>query len=112
MFAESVQSLLGALPGGSMTQRGDHWMHRWLLGALSGLSILFVGGCVNATATKGASAWNSATLGDGGVSEFYAFEGELPETPGTIPRSEPLDERQALRGAADNIRLLLLLRRD
>lgn len=40
-------------------------MHRWLLGALSGLSILFVGGCVNATATKGASAWNSATLGDG-----------------------------------------------
>jgi len=106
MFAESVQSLLGALPGGSMTQRGDHWMHRWLLGALSGLSILFVGGCVNATATKGASAWNSATLGDGGVSEFYAFEGELPETPGTIPRSEPLDERQALRGAADNVRLL------
>jgi len=95
-----------------MTQSGDHWMHRWLLGALSGLSILFVGGCVNATATKGASAWNSATLGDGGVSEFYAFEGELPETPGTIPRSEPLDERQALRGAADNIRLLLLLRRD
>lgn len=81
-------------------------MQKNILLALTGFSILFLGGCMNQTTMKDASEWDSAILGDGGVSEFYVFDGELPEAPGRILRSEPLDKRQALSGAAKNIRIL------
>jgi len=46
------------------------------------------------------------TLGDGGVSAFYHYEGEIPEGPGTLLRQEPLEAHQSVPSAAENIRLL------
>jgi len=46
------------------------------------------------------------TLGDGGVSEFYAFEDQIPATPGQLLRQEPLEAHQSVPDAAENIRLL------
>jgi len=52
-----------------------------------------------ATGTRG-------TLGDGGVSEFYRYDGEIPSTPGILLRQEPLQAHQSIPSAAENIRLL------
>lgn len=50
--------------------------------------------------------WNSATLGDSHLSDFYVFEDDLPSEPGVLLQQEPLDVRQSIPGAAENIRLL------
>jgi pimeloyl-ACP methyl ester carboxylesterase len=44
--------------------------------------------------------------GDGGVSDFYSYDGALPDGPGTLIRQEPLGVQQQVPGAAANIRLL------
>ena len=44
--------------------------------------------------------------GDGGVSDFYSYNEELPAKPGVLLRQEPLNEKQSVPGAASNIRLL------
>jgi pimeloyl-ACP methyl ester carboxylesterase len=46
------------------------------------------------------------TLGDGGISSFYQFDGEIPAGPGTLLRQEPLQAHQSVPGAAENLRLL------
>lgn len=46
------------------------------------------------------------TLGDGGVSAFYAFAGDVPSAPGTLIRQEPLEPHQSVPGAAEALRLL------
>jgi len=44
--------------------------------------------------------------GDGGVSDFYSYDKELPVKPGVLLRQEPLNAKQSIPGAANNIRLL------
>lgn len=44
--------------------------------------------------------------GDGGVSPFYTWAGEIPETPGQMLRTEPLDPTLGLAMAAEQIRIL------
>ena len=44
--------------------------------------------------------------GDGGVSDFYSYDKELPVKPGVLLRQEPLNAKQSVPGAAQNIRLL------
>ena len=44
--------------------------------------------------------------GDGHVSSFYSFEGDLPSKPGVLLRNEALSEKQSVPGADKNIRLL------
>ena len=58
------------------------------------------------TATTAAAVDARYTLGDGGVSDFYAFEEAIPATPGMLLRQEPLTAEQSVPGAARNIRLL------
>ena len=48
----------------------------------------------------------SHTLGDGGVSPFYRFEGELPAQSGVLLRHEALEEHQTVPGAGESRRLL------
>ena len=50
--------------------------------------------------------WDRSTLGDGGVSNFYRYDGAMPDQPGVLLRQEPLEARQSIDGAAHNIRLL------
>jgi pimeloyl-ACP methyl ester carboxylesterase len=67
-------------------------------------------GCVNdEAAIVSATAEKSSgrgTLGDGGVSDFYRYDDQIPTTPGTLLRHEPLAAHQSIAGAAKNIRLL------
>jgi pimeloyl-ACP methyl ester carboxylesterase len=44
--------------------------------------------------------------GDGGVSAFYAPEAKIPDQPGTLIRSEPLEAQQSLANAGRNVRIL------
>lgn len=44
--------------------------------------------------------------GDGGVPDFYKFEGQLPAKPGILLKQEPLNDVQSVPGAASNTRLL------
>lgn len=44
--------------------------------------------------------------GEGGVSGFYQFEGQLPEQPGVLLKTAPLEEHQSVPSAATNTRLL------
>ncbi len=44
--------------------------------------------------------------GDGGVSDFYQYNSDLPADPGVILRQEPLNANQSVPGAATNLRLL------
>jgi len=46
------------------------------------------------------------TLGDGGVSPFYQFEGDLPGNAGILLRQEPLQPHQTVPGAGESVRLL------
>ena len=45
-------------------------------------------------------------LGDGGVSPFYAWAGEIPSAPGTMLRTEPLNPVLGLSAAAEQFRIL------
>lgn len=47
-----------------------------------------------------------ATVGDGGVSDFYRYEKDLPQDAGVLLDQEPLDDHQSVPGAAVNLRLL------
>jgi pimeloyl-ACP methyl ester carboxylesterase len=44
--------------------------------------------------------------GDGGVSPFYTWTGDIPDTPGHILRSEPLDPSYGLAAAGQQFRIL------
>jgi pimeloyl-ACP methyl ester carboxylesterase len=44
--------------------------------------------------------------GDGGVSPFYTWRGEIPATPGQMLRTEPLDPALGLAMAAEQFRIL------
>lgn len=72
--------------------------------------VLALCGCVGSDAgspsTKVEASNARETLGDGGVSEFYSYHDEIPATPGTLLRQEPLQAHQSIPGAAENIRLL------
>lgn len=45
-------------------------------------------------------------LGDGGVSPFYTWAGEIPDVPGKMLRTEPLNPVLGLSGAAEQFRIL------
>jgi pimeloyl-ACP methyl ester carboxylesterase len=47
-----------------------------------------------------------ASQGDGGVSPFYTWVGEIPETPGRMLRTEPLDAALGLAMAGQQFRIL------
>lgn len=71
------------------------------------LVALLVCSCSGGETTGSAQAVDTrATLGDGGVSEFYSYDQEVPPTPGVLLRQEPLEAHQSVPGAAQNIRLL------
>lgn len=44
--------------------------------------------------------------GDGGVSPFYTWTGEIPDTPGRMLRTEPLDPGHGLAAAGEQFRIL------
>ncbi|MEO5821065.1 MAG: lipase family protein [Vicinamibacteraceae bacterium] len=44
--------------------------------------------------------------GDGGVSAFYVWDGEVPGAPGTLLRQEPMPDHLALANAAKGLRVL------
>jgi pimeloyl-ACP methyl ester carboxylesterase len=44
--------------------------------------------------------------GDGGVSPFYTWTGEIPDTPGRMLRTEPLDPALGLATAGEQLRIL------
>ncbi|WP_158920849.1 lipase family protein [Acidisphaera sp. S103] len=44
--------------------------------------------------------------GDGGVSPFYTWTGDIPDTPGRILRTEPLDPGYGLAAAGEQFRIL------
>ena len=76
-------------------------------------SLLLVGflviGCstnVVTTQSGSLSAEQRATVGDGGVSAFYRYDGTLPKDVGVLLAQESLDEHQSVPGAATNLRLL------
>lgn len=56
--------------------------------------------------TPHASVDDRHTLGDGGVSAFYRYDGVSPQTPGLLLRQEALSPHQALPGASRSLRLL------
>ena len=45
-------------------------------------------------------------LGDGGVSAFYVWDQEVPSTPGTLLRQEPVPDHLVLTNAAKGLRVL------
>jgi acetyl esterase/lipase len=45
-------------------------------------------------------------LGDGGVATFYTWAGDIPEAPGKMLRTEPLNPVLGLSGAAEQFRIL------
>ena len=75
-----------------------------------GLFAALVSGCT-ASENKPTEAFTKNedarhTLGDGGVSAFYRFDGEIPAQPGRLLRQEPLEAHQSIPGAAIGHRLL------
>lgn len=80
-------------------------MRTILLGLCSALCLALVS-CVTPPLSDHATAWDSATLGDGGTPSFYTYSSALPDTPGILLRQEEMGERQANPGAKHNLRLL------
>ena len=77
----------------------DHRLMLAIVGSLAAASCVTVPG-------NEVQEWNSATLGDGGTSDFYRYGAALPDVPGVLLRQEPLSDRQAIDAAATNLRLL------
>lgn len=74
---------------------------------LACLSVVLLAACVIGAEPEAVSELDPRyTLGDGGVSDFYTFEDEAPDTPGILIRQEPLDAHQSVPGAVINTRLL------
>ena len=46
------------------------------------------------------------TLGDGGISDFYRYDDDVPSIPGLLLRQDPLETQQSVPSAAQSIRLL------
>ena len=74
------------------------------------LAGLILSGCVTISADtispESLSPAARATLGDGGVSSFYRFEGGIPADAGVLLQQETMDDHQSVPGAATNLRLL------
>lgn len=82
-------------------------LHRLLL--IGSICLALFGCQLQPTATEQSaslSAETRSTLGDGGVSPFYRYDGELPDQPGVLLRQESLEPHQFIPGAQRNIRLL------
>lgn len=62
--------------------------------------------CLCACTNSAGSEDPRKVLGDGGVSNFYSYEADLPDAPGVLLAQEPLKSHQSIPGAATNIRLL------
>ncbi len=75
----------------------------------AGLTLaIALAGCTAFLADKHASAvvYDPMTVGDVTLSPFYALNGVLSREPGELLRQEKLGERQSLKNAAVNLRLL------
>lgn len=81
-------------------------MSRLFLSCLAALLICACAGPAAKAPSDEAAADARYTLGDGGVSMFYMFDGPLPGTPGVLLREEALSDHQAVPGAAVARRLL------
>ncbi|MGJ8535834.1 MAG: alpha/beta hydrolase [Parasphingopyxis sp.] len=87
-------------------------MMRWFTKTVLFSATLACAACAplpRATQSAGApgdNGWNSSTLGDGGVSDFYRYDDPILTEPGVVLRQEPLEEHQSIEEAARNIRLL------
>jgi len=69
------------------------------------LSFIAFTSCMANSAMEPA-AFDPASVGDSYLSDFYFFDGSPPDEPGKLLRQEPLDQKQTLEHAADNLRLL------
>ncbi|TAK34190.1 MAG: alpha/beta hydrolase, partial [Lysobacteraceae bacterium] len=69
------------------------------------LSAAMAAALVLVGAPAGAAAVDPS-LGDGGVSDFYVWNGPLPSRPGRMLRTEPLPEKLLLASAGQGLRIL------
>jgi hypothetical protein len=74
---------------------------------MSATSLAFVIASATFGATHtGPRPVSDPALGDGGVSAFYVWDQEVPGTPGTLLRQEPLPENLTLANASKSLRVL------
>ncbi|MEA2739868.1 MAG: hypothetical protein QOH05_3175 [Acetobacteraceae bacterium] len=79
-------------------------MHTRIAGLMA--VALFTVAVVAPNARAARVATPDPTQGDGGVSAFYAWAGDIPDAPGQMLRTEPLDPAQGLAPAGEQFRIL------
>lgn len=70
------------------------------------MALLPAAGIVFASQHRGSKTAIDPAQGDGGVSAFYVWQGEIPKTPGKLLQQEPLSQNIELANASRSIRIL------
>ena len=70
------------------------------------IAMAILAGLSGWTLTASATPPSDSSQGDGSVSVFYSWTGDIPGQPGTLLRHEPLPERLVLENAASGLRIL------
>lgn len=73
---------------------------------LGSMAAMLVGCSTTSTDVAETATVDPAMVGDSFLSEFYLYQDELPDRPGKLLRQEPLSDRQSLKNATTNLRLL------